>query len=199
MISKRLAQVLGGDITVSSTPGKGSVFTALFTTGSLDGVQMVRDAGEALMTCHEANAPVRTTKLNGRILLAEDGIDNQRLISMVLRKAGAEVEVAGNGRLAVDAVGDAVLTGTPFDIILMDMQMPEMDGYEAMRRLRLAGVRIPIIALTAHAMNGDRERCIAAGSDDYATKPIDRTALVELCGRWLDHVKSSSNADRMAA
>ncbi len=109
-----------------------------------------------------------------RILLAEDGPDNQRLIGAILRKAGAEVEVADNGRIAVDrALGDQ------FDLILMDMQMPEVNGYQATRVLREQRVSVPIIALTAHAMSGDREKCLAAGCTGYVAKPISRRQLIE--------------------
>jgi hypothetical protein len=117
----------------------------------------------------------------------EDGIDNQRLIMFHLRKAGAEVTIADNGRIGVEMLSsDGTLMGSlkkpvEFDVILSDMQMPELDGYSAIAWLRSRGLRIPIIALTAHAMAGDDQRCIDAGCDGYATKPIDRAKLIGIC------------------
>ena len=119
-----------------------------------------------------------------RILVVDDSIDNQRLLRMLLTKAGATVVLAENGRVACDLVGEG--TGASrFDLILMDIQMPEMDGYEATRRLRQMGFRKPIIAVTAHAMTGDREKCLAAGCDDYLTKPVDKQTLHATVSHWL--------------
>lgn len=116
--------------------------------------------------------------LRGRVLLAEDGPDNQRLVSHLLRKACATVEVVGNGKLALDAALEARERGEPFNLILMDMQMPFMDGYTATRALRDAGYAGPVIAFTAHAMKGEQDRCLAAGCDAYLSKPISREKLI---------------------
>jgi CheY-like chemotaxis protein len=115
-----------------------------------------------------------------QVLLAEDGPDNQLLISYMLRQAGASVEIADNGRIACSKALTAWRGEKPFDVILMDMQMPELDGYGAASRLRSEGYPGPIIALTAHALADDREKCLSAGCNDYMAKPIDRARLFEL-------------------
>ncbi|MCH7701995.1 MAG: CHASE3 domain-containing protein [Planctomycetes bacterium] len=186
-ISKRFARLLGGDLTLAQTEmGVGTTFRTTVATGSLDGVKMLEDPMVATVVADTENtvAPATPSDLQGlRILLAEDGPDNQQLIRFVLKRAGADVTVEENGKLALDAALAARDKGNPFDVILMDMQMPVMDGYDATRQLRLKGYTAPIIALTAHAMASDRKRCIDAGCDDYATKPIDRKRLIETVAR----------------
>jgi len=179
-ISKRLAEKLGGDIAVETSPGVGSRFSVTIETGSLEGVAMLHSSPEATIDQAESKTTKHTTELNYRLLLVEDGIDNQRLISFLLRKVGAEVTIAENGQLGFEAAMAAEAEGCPFDVILMDMQMPVLDGYSATRKLRSHGYEKPIIALTAHAMSSDREKCLAAGCDDYTTKPIHRAVLLEL-------------------
>jgi PAS domain S-box-containing protein len=179
-ISRHIAESLGGELTVQSTFGQGSTFTLTVPTGDLEGVRMLQGPVEALAEPVPGPCPSISQELAGvRILLAEDGFDNQLLIRTVLGKAGAEVEIAENGRIAVDKAA-----GGQFDVILMDMNMPEMDGYQATRTLRDRGYERPILALTASAMQGDAKRSLAAGCDDHLTKPIDRARLIRAIARY---------------
>ncbi len=192
-ISKRLANILGGDICAESVAGRGSTFSLTIAAGSMQAVRMLERPSEALRQSRQASrgrfAP--QVRLDCRILLAEDGPDNKRLLTFLLQKAGADVTVVDNGQAAMEQAlatfpgwgrryGDPT---QPFDIILMDMQMPIMDGYEATKRIRQGNYRGPIIALTAHAMVDDRQKCLDAGCDDYLSKPIERDKLVSLIAR----------------
>jgi CheY-like chemotaxis protein/anti-sigma regulatory factor (Ser/Thr protein kinase) len=180
-ISKRFADLLGGDLVAESEAGRGSTFTVTIATGWLDGIPISQPAaGWGTSRSASARGNVAVPRLSCRVLIAEDGIDNQRLLSFLLRKAGAEVEVVDNGLAAMQRALGAQQEGKPFAVILMDMQMPVMDGYTSTSKLRVAGYPGVIIALTAHTMAGDRERCLAAGCDDYATKPIHGAKLISL-------------------
>ncbi|MEN8126457.1 MAG: response regulator [Planctomycetota bacterium] len=117
---------------------------------------------------------------NGKVLVAEDNPSNQKLIAILLQKVGLEVTLADNGAEAVEQCASQT-----FDIILMDMQMPSLNGYDATRQLRSQGVQTPIIAVTANAMAGDEQKCIDIGCDGYLSKPIDRNKLNELIGQHL--------------
>ena len=185
-ISKRLAGMLGGDLRVRSVPGEGSTFTLTIDVGSLAGVRLLDRPPEVRAAAErpEPSADERQA-LRGRILLAEDGLDARRLLARHLRAAGAEVETAENGLVACELALRAADAGTPYDLILMDMQMPELDGYAAAARLRAAGYRGPIVALTAHAMEDERARCLDAGCDGFAAKPILRRALIEVARTYL--------------
>ncbi len=197
VITRRLAQMLGGDITVDSTFGQGSTFTATVLTGPLDEVPMI-DPDDSPAADNSDDTPDDAQTRDpadaarpARILLAEDAPDNQRLIRHILRHAGHQVTLAANGREACQAAWTQ--DGRPaFDLVLMDMQMPEMDGYDAARRLREERFDRPIIALTANAMAGDRDKCVAAGCDDYAAKPVDRARLLQLI-QW--HLDRSPRSD----
>ncbi|MFQ5513164.1 MAG: ATP-binding protein [Myxococcota bacterium] len=186
-ISRHLARALSGDLRVESKPREGSRFTLRVATGALEGVRRVApseirgDEPPVVSTARELPGP-----LHGRVLLAEDGPDNRRLISMILARAGLAVDLAEDGRVACQRVAEAFQGGAPYDLILMDVQMPEMDGYEAIRELRSSGCTTPIVALTAHAMTGDRDRSLACGADDHATKPIRAASLLQLVADHLD-------------
>ncbi len=197
-ISRRLAQRLGGTVTVRSELGRGSTFTLLLATGPLEGVRRIAKPDDVIITEsvveRTTEPPAEPKDLGARILLAEDGPDNQRLISFVLKKAGAAVVVAENGKVAVEMVRAAQREGRPFDLVLMDMQMPVLDGYGATGQLRRMGCSAPIIALTAHAMAGDKDKCLSAGCTDYATKPIDRRVLLDVIRRCLGNAASTAQA-----
>ena len=175
-ISRKLARLLGGGVTVESELGKGSRFRA--TLGS-----SAKGAGP---TARPPTPPQPANPLRGRVLLAEDGADNRALLERVLRRAGLEVELAGNGREAHAKAMSATLSGTPFDVVLVDVEMPEMSGTEAASALRADGYDGAIVALTAHGRAEDREACLSAGCDEFAPKPIDRTALLATLARFLE-------------
>ncbi|MCW5776726.1 MAG: response regulator [Phycisphaeraceae bacterium] len=185
-VSHRLVEMLGGSIEVRSEQGVGSEFTLTLPVSAEEAADLISSPGELFETPEgeREEASVDRVSLRARVLLAEDGEDNRRLIVHHLRRVGAEVETVGNGRAAVEQAVAAVNEGRPFDVVLMDMQMPVMDGYAASKELRRVGYGLPIIALTAHAMAEDRARCLAAGCDDYVSKPIDRVELLRTCARW---------------
>jgi PAS domain S-box-containing protein len=182
VISKRLANILGGDVAVSSTPGRGSIFSLTIAAGNASESDKSPAQDSASVG---AIASGEKILLEGRILLAEDGADNQRLFARILRKAGAEVVLADNGQIAVEKYFDSEKDNRPLDLILMDIQMPVLDGLEATRQLRKAGCNKPIIALTAHAMSEDRQQCLDAGCDGYMSKPIDKAALLEFVAHYI--------------
>jgi CheY-like chemotaxis protein/HPt (histidine-containing phosphotransfer) domain-containing protein len=178
-ITRRLVEMMGGTIAVSSTLGEGSEFTCT--------LRLAEAAPEDEPTNRErrpdppsdgahlmANHPLH-------VLLAEDNLVNQRVTRAQLQRLGCEVDVAGDGREAIEATARR-----PYDLVLMDCQMPGVDGFDATREIRRreeAGRRVPIVALTANALRGDRERCLAAGMDDYLAKPTDLDSLRETLER----------------
>lgn len=187
IISQRLAEMLGGEISVSSNAEQGCTFTLTVAAGDLTNVCLTENpslpSNEPVPL--ESQQPAAPSRLSGRILLVEDGPDNQQLVSLLLRRAGATVSLAENGQIAVELVHAARRENNSFDLILMDMQMPIMDGADATRKLRSDGITTPIVALTAHAMSGDREACLAAGCNDYLSKPIDRALLIQTAAKYL--------------
>lgn len=188
VISRKLARLMKGDVNLAWTePGKGTCFRVILPVQALP---ETRYTTSRLQNGHEhadKKAPASTVKLpaHTRILLAEDGPDNQRLISFLLTKMGADVDVADNGIIACQRLLEAETANEPYDLLLTDMQMPEMDGYTLARKSRESGVTMPIIALTAHAMSDDRQKCLDAGCDDYLSKPINSKTLSQTILHWL--------------
>ena len=184
-ITRSLVELLNGSITVDSEVGRGSRFSLDFPIGrASDEADWITSLDQTARV-HSRTTPGNPTdkdKLAGlKILVAEDGLDNQKLIRHYLTRTGASVHIVDNGKKALDLWTTSEASAADYDLILMDLQMPEMDGLTATRHLRALGVDIPIIALTANTMAGDRERCIEAGFDDFQPKPIDRKRLIEAC------------------
>jgi signal transduction histidine kinase/ActR/RegA family two-component response regulator len=185
-ISKRLSESLGGGIAVTSEQGKGSNFSITISTGPLERVEMIEMEGE-VRQLRRTRAPGQSApasepaKLAGRVLLAEDSTDNRVLLKRLLERTGFNVEAVANGAEAVQRALRAMRDGNGdcFDLILMDMQMPEVDGYEATSQLRRHGYKSPIVAITAHASPTDRDKCLTAGCDSYLAKPYELDQLLE--------------------
>jgi len=178
-ISRRLAEMLGGSIRVSSTYGEGSEFELSIRTGGLEQVHFLRDASE-LSQRRRAMPVVLAPRLSGRILCAEDNDVNRRLISLLIGRTGAELVHVSNGAEALEmAVKES------FDLILMDIQMPVMNGRDATAALREAEVKTPVIALTANVMSEDIADYRLAGCNEHLAKPIDKQRFYEVLARYL--------------
>jgi two-component system, sensor histidine kinase len=176
-LSRKLARLLGGDLILAeSIPGKGSKFLVTVGVELLDGrptsekPQLVRE--HRTEPCH----------MTGKVLVVDDVSDNRILIKHYISRLGLQVEMAGTGEEGIDKVFK-----DHFDVVLMDIQMPGMDGFEAVQRLREHHYEGPIVALTAHAMKGDREKCLEAGFDDYLCKPVSKTSLEETLSKYVKH------------
>ncbi|MBY0113933.1 MAG: PAS domain-containing protein [Phycisphaerales bacterium] len=179
VISRRLARLMGGDITVDSSPSNGSTFTATITAPVAEKPFLNSGPGGA-----------DSLNLQGRVHIAEDGEDNQRLLRHYFSRANANFEIVSDGQQAFERATAELARGEPFDLILMDMQMPVLDGYSAVRRLRDQGYRLPIVALTANVLHEQRQRALTAGCDDFIGKPFDRKKLFECCHRQIERGKS---------
>jgi PAS domain S-box-containing protein len=187
-ISKQLVEMMGGQIGCESQPGQGSRFWFTATLGK---------SQEAPTPVEAAPVPRVECRAGGHILLAEDNEINRLIALRLLERAGYRARAVANGRLAVSEV----LSGA-FDAVLMDVHMPEMDGFEATAEIRRAenGYRhTPVIALTARAMTGDRERCLEAGMDDYLTKPVRKEQLIAVLDRWVPPKAPSASSSSAAA
>ena len=169
-ITKKITNLLGGTIDLESKEGKGSKFTLLIPFGSVSNAISSKFTDQA----------IDTVKFNGKALLAEDTITNQLVMHRLLEKFGLNVYVANDG---LEAFNSALENN--FDIIFMDMQMPNMNGYEATQKIKSSGIKNPIIAVTANAMEGDERACIEAGCDDYISKPVNRNKLKHILERYI--------------
>ena len=200
-IAMRLATLLDGTIEFESTPGQGSTFSLLLNVyvpqeGTPEALieregpsrrnsQLLSGLDIRMPNQTESSASDKRKPLqNVRVLIVEDMVVNQVIISTLLRDVGAQVEIADNGAVGVQKVMQDMDNGLVFDVILMDMQMPVMDGYEATTFLRKHNYDRPIVAVTAHALTGDRERTLKAGCDDYLAKPIDNQTLIEMVQKY---------------
>ncbi|GAA4453665.1 chemotaxis protein CheB [Novipirellula rosea] len=184
-ISKRLAEGMGGQITVESELGVGSCFTFTLPLTPDQALNVRTLASEEPATEHAETKRGTFPKFSARVLLADDRRDIWRIGKYFLEKCGADVTVVEDGLQAVEETQRAHKEQRPFDLILMDMQMPVMTGQEAVAEIRELGFKTPIIALTADAMEGEREACIAMGCDDYFPKPIDGVKLMNLVAFYL--------------
>jgi PAS domain S-box-containing protein len=187
-ISRRLARAMGGDIRVQSTPGEGSVFTVTLDPGPLEGIRLL-SAEEATAVAREPAVAAGTKWAfpAAHVLVVDDGAENRELVRLVLEEAGLRVSDAENGSVASEIAGKE-----RFDVILMDMQMPVMDGFTATRLLRKMGLKVPIIALTAHAMKGFERTVLEAGCTGYITKPVDIDKLLQTLADLLGGTPMSS-------
>ncbi len=181
-LSRQLAELLGGSIEVESTLGRGSVFSLSIDAGAHEGIRSNDD-----LLAHSARTEQRHVagEISGRVLIADDQPVNQRLLEKILQTHDLHSQSVADGAQAVEVAMRAKDAGEAFDLILMDMVMPVLDGYTATSRLRAEGYRGPIVALTANTQETDREKCLRSGCDEFLTKPFDRAELDRVLMRFL--------------
>lgn len=191
-ISRQLARLLGGDVVLRSSSTSGSCFEVTVTSGELGDVAFITEPSE--LQCNaaaEETVPDCEFARGARVLVVDDGLDNQRLIAAILGRAGCEVQIVGNGQECLDRVAQ---NANAFDVLLMDLQMPVMDGLTATRALRQGGLSVPVVALTASAQSDDEQACMKAGCDAFLTKPINRALLVQTIGKFKRRAADASTA-----
>jgi signal transduction histidine kinase/DNA-binding NarL/FixJ family response regulator len=198
-ISRRLARMMGGEIELESARGKGSTFRLTLPMPPSGNVMLQPEDAQHVVAGIGKSLDRAERNLGVSVLLAEDGEENRDVITLHLMHAGCTVESAPDGEQAFKMAMEALANGTPYDVVLMDMQMPLMDGYTATSKLRSEGYQGAIIALTAHAMREDRDRCIRVGCDEYAAKPVDMPGLLGLIERLSGRTSLSAAATRMLA
>ena len=205
-LSQKLVQLLGGKLSVQSTVNQGSIFSVTLNAGNK--TSEIPQTGRRLdidnlktlsLTSTDARRGGNLTAEKGRVLLVDDTQEIRTLFSYMLAKMGLEVVTASNGREAIEKIQQAEGQGELYDLILMDMQMPVMDGYEATRFLRSQNNPIPVIAITAHTLITDREKCIAAGCSDYLGKPVKFNVLSEMVSRYLTALPELQNTTETAS
>ena len=183
-ISQRLAEMLGGRIDVRSQLGEGSTFTLTIDAGPTK-IAAMPPSSSAPRTAEDRPLAEVFESLHGRVLLVEDVPEMTHLMRCTLTKTSLELDLAKNGVVACEKAMASKAAKEPYDLILMDIRMPVMNGYEATRRLRAEGWVGPIVALTAHSMRGDREQCLEAGCNDYLSKPVSQAAFFGVLERYL--------------
>jgi len=186
-LSMQLSKMLGGNLSVNSEQGVGSTFTAIIDIGEIDAEQLIHQHSELPSTKSQTNIPATYIPLSGHVLIADDIAENQKLITMYLNKMGISTTVVNNGKSAIEEAESG-----SYDLIIMDIRMPILDGLEATTQLRKKGFTTPIIALTANAFKEDKEQCISAGFTDYLLKPIDRGKLNNTLAKYLEASPSSA-------